>query len=66
MEVADRLGVNIDHGCLAGVCGRCKIRLLSGDVQMETSDGLSESDKAAGLVLACQAKPVSDVVVALE
>jgi ferredoxin-NADP reductase/uncharacterized protein YcbX len=64
LEAADAVGVAVDHGCLAGICGRCKVRLVAGEVDMPVDDGLTEADKADGYVLACQARPLGDVVVA--
>jgi ferredoxin len=43
------------------VCGQCKTKLLSGRVAMASQDALTPSDRAKGLVLACQARPVQDV-----
>ncbi|MGM0452403.1 MAG: 2Fe-2S iron-sulfur cluster-binding protein, partial [Thermodesulfobacteriota bacterium] len=42
MEVAEENGIEIETECEAGVCGTCKIRLLSGEVDMEVDDGLEE------------------------
>ena len=56
LEAADEIGVEIDNSCRSGQCGLCKVKLLSGEVTMEVEDSLSDDDKAAGLILACQAK----------
>jgi len=37
--------------------------LLHGTVQMDCEDALSAAEKASGIVLACQARPQSDVTV---
>jgi ferredoxin-NADP reductase/uncharacterized protein YcbX len=63
LDAAAKLGIGIDRGCLAGVCGRCKVRLLSGNAEMEVCDGLTDPDAAAGFVLACQAIPRGNVAV---
>ncbi|WP_240535261.1 2Fe-2S iron-sulfur cluster-binding protein [Bradyrhizobium sp. YR681] len=63
LEVAESAGVAIDYSCRAGVCGVCKTHLLQGNVTMEVQDALTADDKANGLILACQAKSVGDLVV---
>jgi ferredoxin len=63
LEAAEDCGVSIPYECRSGICGQCKTKLVSGRVVMEAQDALTATDKANGLVLACQAKPVGDVVV---
>ncbi|MDF0495525.1 FAD-binding oxidoreductase [Bradyrhizobium yuanmingense] len=63
LEVAESVGVAIDYSCRAGVCGVCKTHLLQGNVTMEVQDALTAEDKANGLILACQARSVGDLVV---
>jgi len=63
LEVADALGIWIDNSCRSGTCGTCKVKLVSGSVTMAARDGLSESEEREGLILACQAKSLGDVVV---
>ena len=53
----------IDYSCRVGTCGICKTRLLAGDVSMEVQDGLNDEDKAAGLILACQARSLGNITV---
>lgn len=63
LDVADRIGVDIDNSCRAGTCGSCKVRLLEGAVEMEIEDGLEPGEKESGWVLACQAKSSASVKV---
>ncbi len=63
LDVADQVGVDIDNSCREGTCGSCMVKLLSGQVTMETEDGLDPADKQAGFVLACQAVSSGDVSV---
>jgi CDP-4-dehydro-6-deoxyglucose reductase/ferredoxin-NAD(P)+ reductase (naphthalene dioxygenase ferredoxin-specific) len=53
------------YGCRAGTCGTCKTRLLEGQVDTDgyAPEALSDAEAAAGLILACRARPRSDVVV---
>jgi ferredoxin-NADP reductase/DMSO/TMAO reductase YedYZ heme-binding membrane subunit len=63
LEAADDLGVAIPFDCRAGVCGRCKTRLLAGRVVMEVEAALDDLDRAENLILACQARCLDEVVV---
>ena len=59
LEAAEDAGVELAYECRSGVCGQCKVRLLSGSVAMDSKDALSRSEEAAGLILACQSRPRS-------
>ena len=63
LEAAESVSIEIPYECRSGICGQCKTRLLEGTVQMDCEDALSATEKAAGLILACQARPQSHVVV---
>lgn len=63
LEAAEDVGVNIEYSCRVGVCGLCKVKLLSGAVTMEVQDGLDAQDKQNGMILACQAKSATDLSV---
>jgi ferredoxin-NADP reductase len=63
LEIAESIGVPIDYSCRAGVCGICKTHLLEGNVTMEVQDALTEDDKVRGIILACQAKSIGNLVV---
>jgi CDP-4-dehydro-6-deoxyglucose reductase len=58
-------GYMLPYSCRAGVCRTCRGTLLEGKVDygMVHETYLPESDKAKGLALLCQAKPLTDVVV---
>jgi ferredoxin-NADP reductase len=63
LEAAEAIGVTIDYECRVGTCGRCKVPLSEGTVTMEVEDALSGDEKAAGTILACQAKSAGNLVV---
>jgi len=63
LEVAESVGVPIDYSCRVGVCGVCKTKLLEGNVTMEVEDALTPEDTADGIILACQAKSIGNLVV---
>jgi ferredoxin-NADP reductase/anaerobic selenocysteine-containing dehydrogenase len=58
LDVAEHADVDLEYGCRMGSCGDCKVRLLAGNVVMETEEGLQPDDKAAGYVLTCVGRPV--------
>jgi ferredoxin-NADP reductase len=63
LEAAERIGVEMNYSCRVGSCGECAVRLISGEVKMEVEDALVPADKDAGIILGCQAHPISNVVV---
>ena len=63
LEASEDVGVNIDYSCRVGVCGVCKVKLLSGSVSMEVQEALDAQDKQKNIILACQAKSTRDVSV---
>jgi ferredoxin-NADP reductase len=65
LAAALRQNVVIPCGCAAGICGTCRVRLVSGGVDMRHNGGLSPEAEAGGDILACSSRPTSDVVIAL-
>jgi len=63
LELSEELGIGIQNSCRVGTCGICKVKMTSGEVEMAVQDALDEGDKASGMILACQAKPTSDIAV---
>lgn len=63
LEAAEEAGVRIPFECRSGICGQCKTKLVSGQVTMDCPDALTPGDRARGLILACQARAVRDIVV---
>ena len=63
LEAAEAAGIDLPFECRSGICGQCKLSLTEGQVQMDCQDALSASEKAARFVLACQAKPLLNLVV---
>lgn len=62
LEAADAASVSLPSMCRVGVCGTCRVRLLSGDVEGDF-DAIDASEQAEGFVLACVARPVTDCVI---
>jgi ferredoxin-NADP reductase/DMSO/TMAO reductase YedYZ heme-binding membrane subunit len=63
LEAAEENGVEIPFDCRSGICGQCKTKLLQGRVVMDVQDALTADDRKKRLVLACQARPVNDVII---
>ena len=63
LEVADDAGVYIDNACRSGTCASCRVKLVSGKVNMPVEDALTTQDKADGYILACQAKLLGDIAI---
>ena len=63
LEHGEAAGLIIPSSCRAGMCGRCKAKLISGNVTQLADDGLSVEDKNQGYILCCSSIAQSDVVV---
>ncbi|MGX1837891.1 2Fe-2S iron-sulfur cluster-binding protein [Streptomyces diastaticus] len=53
-------GLDAPYSCREGACSACACVLVEGEVVMERNEVLDAQDLADGLVLACQAHPVSE------
>ncbi|MCK9283944.1 MAG: CDP-6-deoxy-delta-3,4-glucoseen reductase [Rhodocyclaceae bacterium] len=64
LAAADAAGLTVPYGCRNGVCSVCKATLLEGEVDHGESQewALPAEQRAAGKVLLCCAKPLSDLV----
>ena len=63
LELSEELGIGIENSCRVGTCGICKVKMTSGEVDQEIQDALDDDDKKNGIILACQAKPKTEVTV---
>ncbi len=65
LDAALSAGLNLPHSCKGGNCGSCAARLISGEYRYPNGLplGLSEEQRAEGLVLLCQAHALGDVTV---
>ena len=63
LELSEELGIGIENSCRVGTCGICKVKMTSGEVDQEVQDALDDDDKKNGIILACQAKPKTEVTV---
>ena len=64
LDVAARGGVYVPASCGGdAVCGKCKVKVVSGEVERDQQPLLSEQDRAAGYSLACKTTIISDLTV---
>ncbi len=60
LEAGLAAGLNMPYSCQSGLCTACRGRLLSGQVKMDEDAGLSEKELAAGYVLCCVSRALTD------
>jgi len=59
LQTARASGVRIAAACEFGLCGTCKVRKLSGEVEMNHNGGILDEEIAEGFILACCSKPLA-------
>ncbi|MGE3972947.1 MAG: 2Fe-2S iron-sulfur cluster-binding protein [Bdellovibrionales bacterium] len=62
LDVCLKEDVNAPYSCMSGSCTACLAELISGTVEMDYADALTEDELKEGKILTCQAKPTSDKV----
>ncbi|MEU9132785.1 1,2-phenylacetyl-CoA epoxidase subunit PaaE [Kitasatospora sp. NPDC048540] len=62
LDGAQRSRPDLPFACKGGVCGTCRALVVEGEVDLRRNFALEEKELAAGYVLTCQARPVSDKV----
>ncbi|MFM0248709.1 FAD-binding oxidoreductase [Paraburkholderia sediminicola] len=63
LDAAKKAGVRLAASCTQGMCGTCKVKLVSGEVAMKHAGGIRQREIDQGMVLLCCSKPLSDLVV---
>lgn len=66
LEQGEAAGLILPYSCRAGSCGRCKAKLVSGQVKQDSTDGLSISEQQQGYILLCSCRALTDVKVGHE
>lgn len=61
LQAVKGAGLNLPSACNFGVCGTCKVKVMSGETHMVHNGGIRDSEIEEGYVLACCTRPVSDV-----
>lgn len=62
LDSAQETRSDLPFACKGGVCGTCRAKIYSGEVDMVRNYALEPHEVAAGYVLTCQTFPVSDEV----
>ncbi|MEJ8282234.1 1,2-phenylacetyl-CoA epoxidase subunit PaaE [Pseudonocardia spirodelae] len=63
LDAAQKVRGDLPFACKGGVCGTCRAKVVEGEVDMARNFALEEDEVAAGFVLTCQTRPVSDTAV---
>jgi len=64
LDGARRAGIRINAACGGkGDCGKCKVIIRKGEVECAPTRHITEDQRRAGYILACQNRPLSDLVV---
>lgn len=61
LKGSQRAGLRWPYSCSNGVCGTCRTRKVSGEVQMQQGGGLRPREVAQGWFLPCCSQPLSDL-----
>lgn len=62
LAAAKAAGMRLPASCTQGLCGTCKTRMVSGQVDMQHAGGIRQREIEQGWILPCCSKPLSDVV----
>ena len=64
LDAARDAALDLPHSCKGGNCGACKARLLRGEIHYPNGPplGLSDAEVAEGMILLCQARARSDLI----
>ncbi|MCI1946182.1 corrinoid activation/regeneration protein AcsV [Clostridium luticellarii] len=64
LEAVRKAGIFMDTPCNgSGTCGKCKVKVINGDIISTGSKNITEEEKKNGYILACQSTVNSDAVV---
>jgi ferredoxin-NADP reductase len=62
LGAAKAAGMRLPMSCTQGLCGTCKTKMVSGQVDMKHAGGIRQREIDQGWILPCCSKPLSDVV----
>jgi uncharacterized protein YcbX/ferredoxin len=61
LDQAEQAGIAIPYSCRGGKCGRCKVKLIEGEVVTLNNEALTDEELNQGYILACSCIPHSDI-----
>ena len=62
LDAALAKGLDAPYSCQGGICSSCLARVTEGKAMMEKNSILDEDEVQEGLILTCQAHPVTDEI----
>jgi ferredoxin-NADP reductase len=63
LQAAKEAGLRLPSACARGMCGTCKSRMISGQVDMKHEGGIRQREIDQGMILICCSKPLADTVI---
>ncbi|MCV9389220.1 ferredoxin--NADP reductase [Reichenbachiella ulvae] len=60
LEAGLDAGIDMPYSCQSGLCTACRAKVVSGEVENENADGLTDGEKAQGYVLLCVGHAASE------
>ncbi|MFV0541913.1 MAG: 2Fe-2S iron-sulfur cluster-binding protein [Aestuariibaculum sp.] len=59
LEAALDKDLDVPYSCQGGICSSCLARITEGEAKMRQNNILTDNEVAEGLILTCQAQPIS-------
>jgi ring-1,2-phenylacetyl-CoA epoxidase subunit PaaE len=66
LEAGLAAGAPLAFSCAVGGCGACRVRVASGEVEMDEPNCLEQAERDRGYVLACVGRPRGACVIEAE
>lgn len=63
LEIGEEAGMILPFSCRAGMCASCKMKLVDGEVEVISNDGLTDFEQEQGYILSCSCIPKTNVTV---
>lgn len=63
LDAAIAAGLRLPAACSKGVCGTCKSKMTSGQVDMKHGGGIRQREIDQGMILLCCSKPLGNVTI---